>query len=179
MGSGVSRPDHTLGFGFISVRAVAYLSGDFHRTHSRLSYLRRLRLLPVLPFSLTSDFVPLLFLLNSFVWSLFVLALIGGLLGLCLGPKGLMRFYPLSISAVTDPILFYRFETRNLCYFLYPIGLFWNGYFFFFFKPRNEKELCLHWIELWFWEMGLFSIISKQVKLFKKVIFNRRIAYSR
>ena len=123
---------------------------------------------------------PLLFLLNSFVWSLFVLALIGGLLGLCLGPKGPMRFYPLSISAVTDPILFYRFETRNLCYFLYPIGLFWNGYFFFFFfKPRNEKELGLHWIELWFWEMGLFSIISKQVKLLKKVIFNRRIANSR
>ena len=67
VGSGVSRPDHTLGFGFISLRAVAYLSGDFHRTHSRLSYLRRLRLLPVLPFSLTIDFVPLLFLLNSFV----------------------------------------------------------------------------------------------------------------
>ena len=67
VGSGVSRPDHTLGFGFISLRAVAYLSGDFHRTHSRLSYLRRLRLLPVLPFSLTIDFVPVLFLLNSFV----------------------------------------------------------------------------------------------------------------
>ena len=146
MGSGVSRPDHTLGFGFISLRAVAYLSGDFHRTHSRLSYLRRLRLLPVLPFSLTIDFVPLLFFLNSFVWSLFVLDFIGGLLGLCLGPKGPMRFYPLSISAVTDPILFYRFVTRNLCYFCIQLVYFEMSIFFFLTKEWERIGFALNWI---------------------------------
>ena len=170
MGSGVSRPDHTLGFGFISLRAVAYLSGDLHRTHSRLSYLRRLRLLPVLPFSLTIDFVPLLFLLNSFVWSLFVLALIGGLLGLCLGPKGPMRFYPLSISAVTDPILFYRFEPRNLCYFLYPIGLFWNGVFFFL-KKKNQgmrkNWVCIE-LNCGFGKWDCFLLFPNKLSYWKK-----------
>lgn len=49
VGSGVPRPGDAVSGDIVSVWAVAYLSGDFRRTHPLLPHLWCLRLLTVLP----------------------------------------------------------------------------------------------------------------------------------
>lgn len=109
VGSGVPRPCDAVSGDFVSVWPVAYLSGDFRRTHPLLPHIRRLRLLTVLPLCHSSsrfDYVRR----PNFV--LFV-CFIGGVLGLCVAPRGPMLFSPWSISSATDPIPFYRFGDQN------------------------------------------------------------------
>lgn len=59
VGSGVPRLGDAVSGDIVSVWAVAYLSGDFRRTHTPLPHLRRLRLLAVLPPSPFPSLTPL------------------------------------------------------------------------------------------------------------------------
>jgi hypothetical protein len=45
--------------------------------------------------------------------ALIFVCFIGGVLGLCVAPRGPMLFSPWSISSATDPIPFYRFGDQN------------------------------------------------------------------
>lgn len=83
--SGMPRPADAVSSRILSVRALAYLSGDFRRTHPQLSHLRRLRLLPVLlSFVLSRSLPPAVhFYLrpNSFFFSRFDRRFVGALFG--------------------------------------------------------------------------------------------------
>lgn len=114
VGSGVPRPGDAVSGDIVSVWAVAYLSGDFRRTHPLLLTFGAYDYLLYSPLTLSISVTLLRDLIRCDGLILFFLfAFVGGLLGLCVAPRGPMLFSPWSISAATDPIPFYRFGDQN------------------------------------------------------------------
>ena len=123
VGSGVSWPGDSLSRDIISVWAVAYLSGDFHRTHPLLPYLRRLRLLSVFSLSykqfdsIIQCYVSIYLLIYCFgFWRRFV--------GAVFGSKGTNVILCVENFCCDRPNPILQVCDTKVLIFLYPIGLF-------------------------------------------------------